>query len=96
MPTSPKKWDLLRDGRYALQSFPQARPDSDEFYLSGKVKVIEDSTIFESVFNDAKHYASEDEILFELLIERAMHTRWEGFRTPDYRPIHAKWSESME
>ena len=31
MPKSPKKWDLLRDGRYSLQSFPQDRPDSDEF-----------------------------------------------------------------
>ena len=96
MPTSPKKWDLLRDGRYSLQSFPQARPDSDEFYLSGKARVIEDSAIFEAVFNDAKHHASKDEILFELLIERAMHTKWEGFGTPAYRPIYTKWSEGIE
>jgi len=95
-PNSPKKWDLLRDGRYALQSFPQDRPDSDEFYLSGRARVIEDPSIFESVFADAKHQASEDEVLFELLIERAMHTQWEGFGTPDYRPVHTKWSEGIE
>lgn len=96
IPKSPKKWDLLRDGRYSLQSFPQDRPDSDEFYLSGKAKVIEDPSISESVFNDAKHEASKDEVLFELLIERAMHTKWEGFGTPEYRPVNAKWSEGME
>jgi len=92
MPSSPKRWDLLRDGRYSLQSFPQDRPDSDEFYLSGKARVIEDPLILESVFSDAKHHASRDEALFELLIERAMHTIWQGFGTPDYRPIHSKWS----
>lgn len=93
LPRSPKKYDLLRDGRYSLQSFPEARPDSDEFYLSGSVRLINTPTIIESVFKDAKHCASRDEVLFELLIERAMHTRWEGFRTPDYRPIHTIWPE---
>src|SRR3989454_12809196 len=35
-PTSPKRYDLLRDGRYALQTFPQPKPGSDEFYITGK------------------------------------------------------------
>ena len=29
-PDSPKKRDLVRDGRYALQTFPQPKPGSDE------------------------------------------------------------------
>ena len=29
-PSSPKRQDLLRDGRYALQSFPQPKAGSDE------------------------------------------------------------------
>jgi hypothetical protein len=92
LPDSPKRWDLHRDGRYALQSFPQARPDSDEFYLSGKAEWVEDPTLFASVFADAKHHASEDEILFELLLDRALHTTWEGFGTPDHRPVRTKWT----
>src|SRR5438093_12551441 len=32
-PASPKLHDLQRDGRYALQTFPQPKPGSDEFYL---------------------------------------------------------------
>src|SRR5512135_3277145 len=42
-PTSPKRYDLLRDGRFALQTFPQPRPGSDEFYVAGKAVLVEDS-----------------------------------------------------
>ena len=33
---SPKRQDLLRDGRYSLQAFPQPKAGSDEFYVAGK------------------------------------------------------------
>src|SRR5204863_2361851 len=33
-PDSPKKRDLVRDGRYALQTFPQPKPASDEFCVT--------------------------------------------------------------
>ena len=46
------------------------------------------------VLPDAKHYASPDEILFELKVERAMHTYWVGFGTPDYHSVHVKWNET--
>jgi len=91
MPNSPKRLDLERDGRYALQAFPQDRPDSDEFYLNGKSRLIDDPEIHTIVLSDAKHYASPNEILFELEIDRAMHTQWEGFGTPDYHSIHTIW-----
>src|SRR5205809_8002242 len=42
-PTSPKRHDLLRDGRYALQTFPQPKPGSDEFYIAGKALVVDDA-----------------------------------------------------
>jgi hypothetical protein len=93
LPESPKRNDLERDGRYALQAFPQAKPDSDEFYLSGQAIRIEDEGRHSQVLSDAKHRANPNEILFELMVERAMHTYWEGFGTPDYHSIHTKWSE---
>lgn len=91
LPESPKRGDLERDGRYAMQAFPQAKPDSDEFYLSGQAKRIDNPETFSRVIKDAKHHASSDEILFELEIDRAMHTRWEGFGTPEYHSIHEQW-----
>ena len=95
-PESPKKWDLLRDGRYALQTFPEPRNNSDEFYLSGTAQPIDDPVIKDTVLKDAKHFASAEEALFELLIDRSMHTVWEGFGTPDFRPVHAKWSAGSD
>lgn len=92
IPNSPKRWDLERDGRYALQAFPQAEPDSDEFYLTGTARLVDDRAQASLVLVDVKHHASPDEVLFELDIERAMHTWWEGWGTPDYRSFHATWS----
>lgn len=94
LPDSPKRRDLELDGRYALQAFPQAKPNSDEFFLSGLARRIEDQVLHAKVLSDAKHHASPDEILFELEIDRAMHTRWEGFGTPDYHSIHSMWNTS--
>jgi len=90
-PTSPKRWDLQRDGRYALQAFPQDRPDSDEFYLTGIAKLVDNLELKNAVLADAKHHTSPDEILFELLIEQAMQTTWEGFGTPEYHSKHTVW-----
>jgi hypothetical protein len=91
VPHSPKRWDLQRDGRYSLQAFPQARPDSDEFYLNGTAQLLTDPAKKSAVLADAKHVASPDEIIFELLIERAMWTTWEGFGTPEYHSKHTIW-----
>jgi hypothetical protein len=91
LPNSPKRMDLELDGRYALQAFPQAKPDSDEFYLSGLARKIDSEELIAQVLSDAKHHASPDETLFELEVEKAMHTRWEGFGTPEYHSVHTTW-----
>ena len=88
---SPKRGDLERDGRYALQSFPQPKPGSDEFYLAGTATLVNDATARAAIFRDAKHQAQPSEIAFELRIERAMHTRWEDPLTPQMRPVQRKW-----
>jgi len=50
---------LLRDGCYALQTFPQPQPDSAEFYITGRANLIEDPSLRRAVLNDAKHKAHE-------------------------------------
>src|SRR5882724_4676128 len=90
-PASPKRNDLLRDGRYALQTFPQPKPGSDEFYLAGKALVVDDAPARAAVLRDAKHMADASEIAFELWIDRVMHTRWENVLTPQMRSLHQTW-----
>ena len=89
--TSPKRQDLLRDGRYALQTFPQPKPGSDEFYLAGTARLVEEPGTRRAILRDAKHMADESETAFELWIDRAMHTRWEHVLTPQMRPVHESW-----
>jgi hypothetical protein len=90
-PESPKKWDLLRDGRYALQAFPPPKEESEEFYLVGKAVLMEDPGLWKTVAGSAKSQVREGEALFELWVERAMHTGWENWGTPELRPVHRKW-----
>ena len=90
-PSSPKLGDLRRDGRYALQTFPQPKPGSDEFYLAGRAVPVDDEAARAAVLRDARHMAGADEPAFELLIERAMRTTWEHVRTPQMRSRHERW-----
>ncbi|HTY80950.1 MAG TPA: pyridoxamine 5'-phosphate oxidase family protein [Candidatus Bathyarchaeia archaeon] len=88
---SPKRRDLERDGRFALQSFPQPKPGSDEFYLAGTAVLVDDASTRAAILADAKHQPEPSEVLFELLLERVMHTRWEDPLTPAMRPVHRTW-----
>jgi len=90
-PESPKRGDLARDGRYALQTFPQPKAGSDEFYVTGRAHPIDDAATRDAVLRDARHQAHPSEILFELRIDRVTHTRWEHVLTPQMRPRHHTW-----
>jgi Pyridoxamine 5'-phosphate oxidase len=90
-PASPKREDLLRDGRYALQTFPQPKAGSDEFYTTGRARLIEDAGERAAVLRDARHMADASETVFELMLERVMHTRWEAVLTPQMRSVQDKW-----
>ena len=81
----------MRDGRYALQSFPQPKAGSDEFFLSGKATLVDDAALRAAILRDAKHMADASETAFELWVDRAMHTRWEHVLTPQMRSVHRTW-----
>ena len=88
---SPKLHDLLRDGRYALHAFP--KPDlDDEFYVSGVVKMEEDSHIRQVVYDTytATGAFTTDDTLFELLLDRALLAKYES--RPSWPPEYTKWS----
>jgi Pyridoxamine 5'-phosphate oxidase len=88
---SPKRHDLLRDGRYALQTFPQPRAGSEEFYLAGVAHLVDDAASRDAGLRDARQQADAAEVLFELAIDRAMHTRWENVLTPQMRSFQQTW-----
>jgi hypothetical protein len=92
---SPKLRDLLRDGRYALHSFPPADVD-DEFYMSGHATPVDDATIRDAVSRAVAAQGTThgaDDMLFALDLERAMHAKY-GPRGPgSWPPRYATWKE---
>jgi len=89
--SSPKCADLLRDGRYAIQAFPSPGEENEEFYLAGRAERIQDEEIRRAVIWDTSIIAEEDEVMFEMLLDRAMYTKLGDYGTPDERPVHRKW-----
>jgi Pyridoxamine 5'-phosphate oxidase len=64
---SPKRYDLLRDGRFALHSFPNPEVD-DEFTVSGRARRIDDAAVRQIVYDayTATGATTSDDTLFEL------------------------------
>lgn len=91
-PTSPKCSDLKRDGRYALQAFPPPKnDDNQEFYLAGRADRIHDLELRQALIVDTQIQVEENEVLFELLLDRAMYSKLEKRGTPAEYPLHKKW-----
>ena len=91
---SPKRLDLVRDGRFALHSFPGQDSD-DEFYLTGQAIPLSDPDQLARKV-EAQHTAgattSGDELGFSLDIERALYSRYKSRGEPDsFPPTYLKW-----
>ena len=91
---SHKRRDLLRNGRFALHSFPCPEVD-DEFLVMGRARMIDDQNLRLRVLADLKSKgmtSSEDELLFEFQIDRAMHAAYNGPHGT-WPPKYAVWTE---
>jgi hypothetical protein len=96
--TSPKRLDLKRDGRYAMHALPgkwrevdgQMRGD-DEFYMTGRTRLIDDADARRAVTETAKHEIRESDWLFELEIERVMTAYWEKVGQPGTYAVRQYW-----
>ncbi len=95
---SPKQRDLLRDGRYALHSFPC--PDNeDAFSCIGKARLVTDAGLrshLSEVFvaerlQLAVPAPSEEDALFEFQMGSCLLTRTTGHG--DTHPLHHVWRD---
>jgi hypothetical protein len=92
----PKQRDLLRDGRYALHSFP-CPDDEDAFSCMGSVVVVADAAQRGELSDLFVHERaalgvpapSSEEIAFELLVDSCLLTRTSGHGDPN--PVHQIW-----
>ncbi len=86
---SPKRLDLLRDGRFALHAFPSVA-DDESFYCTGRALAVTDPAARERATKSFTHHV-KDETLFELRLQAALHTTWMHARTPATYPVHQHW-----
>jgi hypothetical protein len=86
--TSPKCHDLVRDGRYALHTFP--RPDADdEFSLAGRAQQTDAAGVAACEAGLARDGVnSGDHTVFEFAIERALWSKYDGRSWP---PSYTRW-----
>jgi hypothetical protein len=90
-PTSPKRLDLLRDGRYMLHMLPGK--EEEEFSLRGRATRSTDAALREIVVAAGVGTVDikPEEWLFEYDIEEAATARWENVGQPNTRAIRARW-----
>ncbi len=90
---SYKYRDLLRDRRYALHSSPSV-DGSEEFYLTGPALEVPDVEVRSAVTaaSGGRLGHNEFEVLFELRVERALHTAWANWGTSQAWPSYTKWA----
>ena len=89
----------MRDGRYALHSFP-CPDDEDAFSCMGSVRVVDEPPVRErlsDVFVDERAALgvpapSSEEIAFELLVDSCLLTRTTGHGDP--HPVHQVWRDA--
>lgn len=86
---SPKRFDLDRDGRYALHGMPGKR--DDEFYVTGRSRRVTDAETRAAVTRAAGHTVHPEDWIFELDIDRAMTAYWENMGQPDTYAVRRFW-----
>jgi hypothetical protein len=100
-PDSPKRLDLLRDGRYVLHMLPGKQ--EEEFWIRGVAKRLTHPATRARVVETAARRGKSDggplriqpnEWLFEYDIDEAGTTVWLDFGTPEHRPLRRFWSST--
>ncbi len=91
-PTSPKRLDLARDGRYVIHALPGK--DDAEFLIRGRALRVTDADTRASVSNAAGHTIHDHDWIFEYAIQEAMMAYWENVGQPDTHPVRKFWRES--
>jgi hypothetical protein len=92
-PSGPKRFDLERDGRYAMHGYPP-NTNEDAFYITGRASRVDDEDVRASVREvfwrergkDAAPVEAAGQVLFEFLIETCLLTRTTGHG--DWNPQH--------
>jgi hypothetical protein len=78
-PTSPKGYDLRRDGRYAMHcQVENSEGGKGEFFLSGRARPVHDEATRALAVEAASYEVAARYVLFELGVRQAMSNVYTG------------------
>ena len=81
-PTSPKVRDLRRDPRYALHCWVEGSDGGEgELFISGSASFVEDPALRASAVRVSSYAPRDRYVLFELSVESAVATIYDGDKT---------------
>ncbi len=87
-PTSPKGWDLRRDGRFAMHaSVEDDSGGGGEFFIYGQARFIDDPAV-RAIANQAASYAPADRYI---LYEFDLHSAFSNIYQEDGSPQQRRW-----
>jgi len=73
---------------------PIPNDENEEFYLTGCADRILDPGIRTMLIEQTRITMEKNEVIFELLLDRVMHTKLVDQGAPGERPLHRKWRDS--
>jgi len=87
-----KYFDLVRDGRFALHSFPTPA-GGEEFYATGVAATVDDADLRASVVAATGGILGthDFEALFSFDLDHTLHTKWTNWGSANTWPEFAKW-----
>jgi hypothetical protein len=89
-PTSPKGFDLRRDGRYSIHcSVTDTSGESGEVIVTGRAKLIEDPELRALAVKLAPYHPAERYVLFEFDVENVVMTEYK-----EGQAIRSRWKIS--
>lgn len=90
-PTSPKGWDLKRDGRYAMHaSVEDSGGGGGEFLISGTARLVTEKDTRALAVKSASYQPADRYILFELSVLAAFATIY----AEDGEPVRLRWKQT--
>ncbi len=86
---SPKRFDLARDGRFALHALPGKR--DDEFYATGRARRVAVGDEFDAVVSAASFTVHATDWVFELGLGYVQTAYWELMGQPETYAVRTEW-----
>jgi hypothetical protein len=86
---SPKRFDLRRDGRFALHALPG--PRDAEFYATGRVRTVSAAADLRAIGDAAGHTVHQADEVFEFLFGYVMTAWWEHVGQPNTYAVRREW-----